>query len=250
MNNKQKFEQLVTQISQLKKRYQEEDLKSIRSIRKRNSLEEKILVLKGLEFSDEKPIFSFNSTRYGLFCTQMNWNSRKRIRAVPICFFVTLYEHELKRMFPKEDIQIPYTLKGFWAIRQANKFVEEFIHLQNGCQSMLLWESRTMSKENAAKVKAYGEILNEFAKLRILTGAWEYKISYETEDLAFKINKKNMKLNVVPLCRLLTLYYARVSDKIHNYVERYSTKREEETLERVRNSLWDFMEKYFAEKTF
>lgn len=243
MKNKEKFEQLEMQIKELQKRYEQEAKAEVKNPKK---LAEKLLIIKEIEFPATKPYFDFFSQNQGDF-RQLKQNRRKQIQAVSICFFVTLYEQDLIAAFQK-DIQIPYTLRGFWKMQLATKLVEDLIHLQNECQQIILWELRKMNKEQKDKVNAYRKIIEEFASIRFSSDGWKDIVTYK--EMQFKLNKKNVKLDVVPFCKLLTIYYVGVLKRIDAYIAKYATNAEREKLENVKNRITKFMENYFVQRVF
>lgn len=254
MKNEEKFQQVVKSVEAVKQQYEaqvEEKLAFSESKRKKNKLEEKLLILKELEFPITKPTFSFHSTYYG-FYTQMKYNKKRRVNAVHICFFVTLYEQELKTAFPKakEQIQIPYTLRGFWEMERAVMFVQELIHLQDECQNILMWEERRIRIKISGKKKkmeSYKKISNKLNLLKVSSNGTQCCIQYEDKD--FNINKQNTKLDVVPLCKLVTCYYANVQKRINCYNLKHAIDDETKKLEKVEEAFQGFMEKYFVQKT-
>lgn len=254
MTNKQKINKTRTIINEVRERYQkdlEKQKVEAKKIKSQKEAVKKMMILTEFEFPKQKPFVTFFSETYG-YHTQLICNRKKRIQAVPLCFLVTLYEQELRAVFPKKNIQIPYTLRGFWKMEKAVELVDEFVRLQNECERVLLWEKRRLSKENKNKAKACAKILNEFVSIEIshngMTTTVSYRISNKEKQL-FKLNKENVKLDVVPLCKMLTCYYARVLRQIDHYVETYAYKWEKEKFETIKTNLSKFMEKYFTVKT-
>lgn len=239
MNNQQKFAKIVTEVTGTRKR-----CRQYLETQKDKEQPETRLVLEELDFKRQwDPHFTFCSTDYGMY-TQMKWNKKRRIQAIPICFFVTLYELDVKRAFPKQDIQIPCTLRGFWKMEKAVNLLEEFIHFQNKWKRNLFWEAIKLQRRNQKKASQYAKVIDEFTTVNITIGGWKDFVFYQT-DLKFCFNKTNVKLDIVPLCKLLTTYYVNVVRKIDWYINQYATKAEEERLQELQKKLADFMEKYF-----
>lgn len=246
MNNVQKLQQTVDKTQEVRRksaRGVKQRIDKAETYTQRHSLEKKLLVLDELEFLRGKPYFIFCSTNYGSYRPHI-CNRRRRIQPIPICFCVTLYEQELQAAFPGADIQIPYTLKGFWKMKKALELLEYFTKFQNKTQEVLLWEYRSLKKSGKAKAEEYVKILNEFVSMRTINSGWKRIISYN--DLQFKLNTENVKLDVVPLCKLLTCYYANVVRQIDHYEERYAANWEKEKLEKIKGDFAEFMEKYFV----
>lgn len=239
MNNQQKFAKIVTEVTGTRKR-----CKQYLETQKDKEQPETRMVLEELDFKRQwDPHFTFCSTDYGMY-TQMKWNKKRRIQAIPICFFVTLYELDVKRAFPKQDIQIPYTLTGFWKMERAVSLLEDFVHLQNEWQNTLLWGARRLAQISRKKSQKYVEIINSFLLLTVTHNGWKDMIFYEG-DMKFCLNKTNVKLNVVPLCKLLTTYYVSVTRKIDEYTSQYTDGKEQ--LKKSHTALTEFMTKYFTQ---
>lgn len=251
MNNKQKLAETYTSVKKVQERYevrlekQKEATKNTKTLRQ---LTEKLIILRELEFpmKQRKTFLSFANEKYEWYVEPI-FNRKKRICVVPLCFLVTLYEQDLKAAFPEEEIQIPYTLRGFWKMEKAVSMLEEFVRLQNESQHVLLWEKRRLSKISEKKEKAYSKILDEFVAMRISYNGWKTEICYN--DLQFRLNKKNVKLDVVPLCKLLTIYYVRVVSQMEHYAKTYANRQEKEKLKAIKSDFSYFMEKYFTVKT-
>ena len=252
MNNKQKLAETCASIKAVQGKYEvrlerqkevNEDFKTLRE------LTEKMVILQELEIpkvDTYKTYVTFFNEKYDYHVQQI-CNRKKRIWAGPLCFLVTLYEQDLKMAFPEEEIQIPYTLRGFWKMDKAVKLEEDFVRFQNEAQQILLWETRRLSRISKKKEKAYSKILDEFVTMRISYNGWKDEVCYN--DLRFRLNKKNVKLDVVPLCKLLTIYYVRVVDQMEHYAKTYANQQEKEKLEAIKSAFSKFMEKYFTVKT-
>ncbi len=250
MTNEQKFNKIRTNINEVRKRHQkslEKQKEEAKDLKGQREAVVKMMVLEEFKFLKEKPCVTFFSETYG-YHIQLICNRKKRIQAIPLCFLITLYEQDLKAFFPKKNIQIPYTLRGFWKMEKAVSMIDDLVRLQNECQRTLLWEKRRLSKENEQKAEACDKILNEFVSMEISHNGMTTTVSNK-EKQQFKLNKENVKLDVVPLCKLLTCYYATVLRQINQYMKTYAYKSEKEKFETIKTNLSDFMEKYFTVKT-
>lgn len=246
MNNKQKLEQTINEVKEFRSKHERilrRGIEQTQSYCERGRLEQKLLVLEELEFLMKKPYFIFCSINYDSYRLYI-CNRKRRIRAVPICFCVTLYEQELQAAFPKEEIQIPYDLRGFWKMQQAVQLMEEFVKFQNKSKEVLLWEYRRLKHEEKAKAAEYFKILEEFVTMGTLSSGWKKEITYH--DLRFIINTQNVKLDVVPLCKILTKYYANVVMKINRYLKASASKAEEDRLVGIEEDFRTLMEHYFV----
>lgn len=129
-------------------------------------------------------------------------------------------------------------------MEKAVNLLEEFIHFQNKWKRNLFWEAIKLQRRNQKKASQYAKVIDEFTTVNITIGGWKDFVFYQT-DLKFCFNKTNVKLDIVPLCKLLTTYYVNVVRKIDWYINQYATKAEEERLQELQKELADFMEKYF-----
>ena len=247
MNNKQKFQQTVLKVQETRKKYGEpleEKIPAEDNLEKKIKLLEVRRMILGLDFQETKPDIAFGSQTYSIFYQPMKLNRKLRVRAVPICFCVTLYELEMQAEFSKEDIQIPYDLRGFWKMKQAVQLMEDFVSFQNKSQEVLLWEYRLLKYQKKAKSEEYFKILEKFISMKTVNSGFQKEISYH--DLCFIINTENVKLDVVPLCKILTKYYANVVTTINHYLKTSASKAEEQKLEDIKADFTEFMEKHFV----
>lgn len=249
MTNKQKLNQTVISLKAIREKYEkslEEQKNAAKDIKSQKEAVEKMMILAEFEFPKMKPYATFFSETYG-YHTQLICNRKKRVQAVPLCFLVTLYEQDLKAAFPREEIQIPYTLRGFWKMEKAVQFLEDFVSFQNKSQNILLWQYRILECQRRVKAMEYLKILEEFVSMCTVSSKWQKKISYHDSD--FIMNTKNVKLDVVPLCKLLTIYYVRVIREMEHYQKAYASRPEKEGLETIKSDFSKLMEKYFTVKT-
>lgn len=246
MNNKQKLKRTATRVKEIREKYERlltVQMSGTWNLSKKLEINKKKLVLFGLDFQETKPDIAFCSQTYSMVYRPMKLNRKLRVRAVPICFCVTLYEQELQATFPKEDIQIPYDLRGFWKMRQAVELMEDFVKFQNKSQEVLLWEHRRLKHEEKAKAAEYFKILEEIIEMKTSNCDLKKEISYH--NMEFVINTENVKLDVVPLCKILTKYYANVVTRINRYLKASASKAEGDRLVGIEEDFRALMEHYF-----
>lgn len=246
MNNNQKLVQTIEKAKRVQRKYEREVKQQIdeaETYTQRHSLETKLLALEELNFPCGKPYVVFCSVDYGSYHPYIR-NRRRRIQALSICFLVTLYEQKLQATFPKEDIQIPYDLRGFWKMQQAVGLMEDFVKFQNKSQQILLWEHRRLQHEGKAKAAEYFKILEEFLPMETKSCRWKKEITYH--DMHFVMKTDNTKLDVVPLCKIFTKYYANVVMKINRYLKASASKAEEDKLVGIEEEFRVLMERYFV----
>ena len=247
MNNVQKLKQTVLKVQKIRKTYGE-DLEG--KINAEDNLDETFRLLNKqraaleLNFLEEEkqPFYIFCGIKYGSY-RPFKCNKKGRILAVPMCYCVSLYQYDLEAALPEGDVQIPFALRGFWKMEQVVQFLEDFVKFQNRAQNRLLWEHRRLKNQGKVKAKKYYKILDEFILVRTTNSGWKKEISYG--DSRFVINTKNVKLDVVPLCKILTRYYANVIAKIDQYLETSASKTETTVLENVKEEFTKIMEQYF-----
>lgn len=245
MKNVQKLIQTQNRVKEIREKYLpplREQTVTETNATKRFKIYKQISIVSGLDFCEEEKFFQFWSRTYGLY-QQKKQKSKRRVYAIPICFCVTLYEYELQKTFPKEKIQIPYTLRGFWEMEKAVRLVEDLVRIQNEAQYVLLRQYRILKHQKKAKAAEYFKILEEFVAMSILNANGRKEISYG--DTRFIMNMRNVKLDVVPLCKMLTRYYANVVRRINTYLQNDASEIEKRQLLEIKKALKVFMKKYF-----
>lgn len=220
MNNVAKFNATKNAISSLKEqvpKFQEEANKLLdergESSKRYSNAVFKVLSVSSLSINNEKAIISFCSD--GLYYAQPIWVRKRRINAVPSCFLIQLYKQKLKEAKLRKDewIDIPFELRGFWKMDQALKFVDELNRMQ------LLWilniyRIRNYKRENAEKVKAALSDLSKTIEALEILPPKKGCIKVKKQEESFIVRTKNMKLDVVPLCKLFATYYVSIVSKI------------------------------------
>lgn len=245
MKNVQKLIQTQNRVKEIREKYLpplREQTVTETNVTKKHEIVRKKLIVLGLDFQEAEEVLMFGSQTYGIYQPKKR-KSRRRVYAIPICFCVTLYEYELQKTFPKEKIQIPYTLRGFWEMEKAVRLVEDLVRIQNGEQYILLRQYRILKHQKKAKAAEYFKILEEFVAMSILNANGRKEISYG--DTRFIMNMRNVKLDVVPLCKMLTRYYANVVRRINTYLQNDASEIEKRQLLEIKKDLKVFMKKYF-----
>ncbi len=173
------------------------------------------------------------------------FKKRRRLNVVPMCFLVQLYNEgtHTKEKEESNDSTIPFELKSFWKMEKAEELV--------GDLNKVIWKQQSLlqdiydacdSTERRKKVEEALELVNS---LKILPPK-EGKIEIHFSDLKFIVNTKNVKLNVVPLCKMLVKYYVQFITCINNACESFENMRIENALHSLENNMQKFMEKYFT----
>ena len=224
MNNVAKFistrEAIKRLQKQLPKLQEEADqlYEKGRSSKKHLKIIRKIMYIGGLFINDKKDIMSFNINE--LYYVQPIWIRKGRINAVPCCFLVQLYKENLKKVNLKqnEKVDIPFKLRGFWKMDRVLKFFNELSRIQVSCtrsiQRMLNYKHNNTEKVGEA-LKNLSEAIEEIKILSPKKGCIEVKAGNET----FTVKMKNSKLDVVPLCKFIAVYYVDIIDKVSECVK-------------------------------
>lgn len=209
MNNVKKFDITKEAISNLivqakketDKLFEEQDVSSgehIKSVYK-------LAVLGCLSIDMRKAVITLSAKEY---YAQPIWVKKRRINVIPCCFLIQLYKEKLKEEGLKAELEaIPFTLRGFWNMEKTLSFLDELSGKQ------LSWTrhvQRIMNykRDNKANVdNALQSLAEAIEGVKILPpqrGCMEV----QTKDNTFTVKTKNMKLDVVPLCKIITSYYA------------------------------------------
>lgn len=173
------------------------------------------------------------------------FKKRKRLNVVPMCFLVQLYNEQMqiKNEEVDSDSVIPYELKSFWKMEKAEDLA--------GDLNKVIWKQQLVlqniydkyeSPEHRQKVAEALELVNSLKILPPKGG----KVEIHFSELKFIVNTKNVKLNIIPLCKLLVKYYVQFIDCISNTCESFEDMRTERMLRSLENSMQNFMERYFT----
>ena len=219
MNNAKKFNLTVEAVSELQKQilaFQEEANKlkgdGEGSYKYLNAIS-KVLSTSSLSIDMKKGIISINIK--GIYYAQPIYLKRRRINAVPSCFLIQLYKEVLKeeKLRKEELVDIPFELKGFWKIEKALEFFEEL----NGRKLFWIRDIQRITnykRENKEKVdealNGLSEAIETFEILPSKKGCIEIKMN----DESFNVRTRNMKLNIVPLCKVIVTYYVTIINQI------------------------------------
>lgn len=173
------------------------------------------------------------------------FKKRKRLNVVPMCFLVQLYNEQMQIKNEEEDSDsiIPYELKSFWKMEKAEDLVGDLNKVIWKQQLVLqnIYDKCELLKERQ-KVEKVLELVNS---LKILPPK-EGKIEIHFLELKFTVNTNNVKLNIIPLCKLLVKYYVQFIHYINNTCESIEDMRTERMLRSLENSMQNFMERYFT----
>ncbi len=167
------------------------------------------------------------------------FKKRKRLNVVPMCFLVQLYNEHVK----ENEKHIPFDLKSFWKMEKAEDLVADL--------NKVIWKQKLVLQnvydkcESPKQRQKVEEALKLVNSLEILPPE-EGKLKIHFSELKFTVNTKNVKLDIVPLCKLLVKYYVQFITCIANTCESLENMRMEHMLRSLENSMQKFMEGYFT----
>lgn len=203
---------------------------------------------KELSFDKKGYFIRFESNVFGDY-RQLVWRSKTRLNVVPICFLLHLYTEnlEVKEISDEKQTEIPFTLRGFWQMKKAEKFVNDLISMQIDFAGMVQHQIEENSSKET-RVKKLEKILEvlESLEIQVINNSKKqlYEISFE--EKLFKVNKKNRKLDVVPLCKMITSYYVRVINYLEDYKKLLGKTEDKQEINEMELSFMKMMEKYFT----
>ena len=256
MNNIAKFNETKKALINFQKQtnyLQQEAEKKIESEgpRLKDSLEVSLrgIQTKELAIDKKKNLIIFESTTLGYY-KQFIFKNKRRINAIPLCFLVELYKENLrvKEIPDMEKINdIPFTLRGFWNMENTVKFISDLMSVQIDAATIIQKQMR-VNRKNERRVKELKKILQVVESLEIFVINNPKKQLYEIhfEQNIFKVNKKNRKIDVVPLCKILTEYYVRIINYIENYQKLLGITEDKEDVCKIKSSFKNLMDKYFT----
>lgn len=242
MKNYEKWVRALEKILKLSNDVEKEiDVKELqrRVIRRQN------IMYKPSGFEFENVSINVNSISLVLFgdnfgdYMEVFFKKRKRLNVVPMCFLVQLYNEQIK----EEEKAILFDLKSFWKMEKAEDLV--------GDLNKIIWKQKLVlqnvydkceSPEQRQKVEEALELVDSLEISPPKCGKLEIHFS----ELKFTLNTKNVKLDIVPLCRLLVKYYVKFITCIDNTCESFNNMRMEYVLHSLEDSMQKFMERYFT----
>lgn len=251
MNNVKKFEETKNALSNFQEQivYLEQEAQrklEDEGLRSRAYIQTFLRALQTKELSIDirKGIVIFQSTTLGNY-VQLIWKKKRRINVVPICFLFQLYKEnlEVNETLSDTKIDIPFTLRGFWEMKKADKLLNDLILLQIDTSEMIAKQIK-LNKKDEKRVKALNKILEVVESLEIFVKNSIYKVNFEQK--VFKVNKKNRKLDIVPLCIMLTSYYVRIINYVEDYEKLLKLTEDKEDIYKIEESFKKMMKKYFT----
>lgn len=209
MNNVKKFNLTMEAISNLVAPIKEEADKLFKeqdkSSKKLLISMHKMAVVSSLSIDIRKAIITLRVQEY---YAQPIWVKKRRINVIPCCFLIQLYKEQLKKNEFKAELEtIPFTLKGFWNMEKTLNFLDELSGKQLSWTRNIqrIMNYKRVNKANVDNaLQSLAEAIEGVKILPPQKGCMEV----QTKDNTFTVKTKNMKLDVVPLCKIITSYYA------------------------------------------
>lgn len=208
----------------------------------------KALQTKELTIDHKNKVVVFQSTELGDY-RQPIWRSKRGLYVVKLCFLFQLYKENLEVRENEEIniIDIPFTLRGFWQMDEAVALLNDMMSVQIDAAAIVDKQIRD-NKKDKRRVKELKKILQVIESLEIFAVNNEKKQMYQVqfESKVFNVNRKNRKLDIVPLCQMLTSYYVRIVDYIEDYKKLLGVTEDKEDICKIKDSYKQLMEKKFA----
>lgn len=258
MNNLKKFEITRKSLTEFQKKLPkfEEDARKKREKKGVTSKVysksfNKVLELMSLSINKKYDIIAFDSKVFGSY-RQIIWlNYRRRINIVPVCFLIQMYVECLQTSGVKDfmDVDIPFTLRSFWSMERAislyKRLMELHIYQETTIQRLINYNSK--DKEKVTELR---KLLKEVEQLQLypyVNGKMEIRLV--DRNMSFFINTRNVKLDVVPLCKLMVAHYVCFMKKLSSFEKIYITNELERVmLVKMKDMYTSFMDDYFAQK--
>lgn len=184
----------------------------------------------------------FFSDKLGNYSVPM-FIKRMRLNVVPLCFLVESYNQQIKVLNMPNAKVIPFDLKAFWKMSTALELVGDLSHMLM-TQKLFLQKLRNEQIPENRK-KKIEDALKLVESLKILQPK-DGKIEIQYLKSKFIVNTNNVKLNIIPLCKILVQYYIQYviyMDNIYKSIDNYWFK------EKIYGSWRDtinFMKTYFG----
>lgn len=176
---------------------------------------------------------------------EVMFKKRRRLNVVPMCFLVQLYNEQVSASGEEEDdnLAIPFDLRSFWKMQRAKELVGDLLKMMLE-QKLLLQnlKDKCISEEQSRQIEEAMEMVDSLKILPPENG----KIEICFLESKFRINTKNVKLDIVPLCKLLVQYYTQFTICMNKTCETFEELRDKQEIYHVEGKMQIFMETYFT----
>lgn len=182
------------------------------------------------------------SDKFGSYMENL-FDKRMRLNVVPICFLTQLYNEQMSIKNKTNEVVIPFELKSFWKMEKAISLIGDLANIQ--MRQKLLFQNMTAvcaSDEQKSKIKNILEVVDPLQILPPKDG----KVVIKFIDLEFTINASNVKLDIIPLCKLLVKYYVKFVTSMDEAYDCFNTHYNKQKIYNARYNMEKLMEKYFT----
>lgn len=170
------------------------------------------------------------------------FNKRNRLNIVPACFLVQLYNEQNVIKNGTSQITIPFELRSFWKMEKEIEFIGELSHILLKQKLLLQNLSKRALKNQKAIIKDALELVNSLQ----ISPPEKGKISIQFMEEKFIVNTNNIKLDIIPLCKIIVKYYVKFITCIDTVYENFNTNYSKQKLRKIRMEFKEFMDKYFT----
>lgn len=186
----------------------------------------------------------FSSDNFGSFI-EVIFKRRRRLNVLPICFLVQLYNEQLEIADEtgKNELNILFDLKSFWKMQKAVDMIHDLTKIMLN-QKLLLQniERNSFLEEQHDSINV---AMNQIDSLKIMPPE-NGKIEVHFSGAKFTLNTKNVKLDIVPLCKMLVKYYVQFVVCMNNVCETFEDVKEKQKIWQSEYVLEKFMTRYFT----
>lgn len=238
MNNMMKFELTQKAISELNQKENRQEGEKAKNILERMQYKE-------LEVDREKGTVNLLSHRVGGYIKQI-YKKGYRINVVPVCFIIQLGKEDLLqyKIFTEEELNIPFMLKGFWKMDIALEFIFRLEAVKSQ-QQITIQKLMKKCKDNENKIKALEKLLAQVEEMQIETPKdGKILITFSDGKYKFKV-ANNVKLDIVPLCKLLTRHYVQIIRRVEKSSKGLSISEKAEIEKNVKREFQKLLEEFF-----
>lgn len=171
------------------------------------------------------------------------FNKRNRLNVISACFLVSLYNEQMRVKDNTHEQIIPFELKSFWKMQKAVVLVGEVSNIIMKQKLLLQSLNKTCALDNQKKaIESTLEVVNALHILPPEDG----KIVIEFLEEKFTVDANNVKLDIVPLCKILVKYYVKLITCIDEAYESFNTYYNKKRIYNTRSEMGKLMEEYFT----
>lgn len=182
------------------------------------------------------------SDKLGSYIEEL-FNKRNRLNVISACFLVTLYNEQMRIKDNTDESIIPFELKSFWKMQKAIGLLGEVSNILMKQKLLLQTLNKTYALDN--QKNAINSTLEVVNSLHILPPE-DGKIVVEFLEEKFTVDANNVKLDIIPLCKILVKYYVQFVTCIDELYESFNTYFNKKKVYNARCEMEKLMEEYFT----